>query len=212
MKTSRVLFVGIFLAPTVVQFIANSQSNRFAASSQGETSPSLEGATTRQLSGNFTVEVLANTAEAPLPLRFFTTAVKTDSRGRIITGPTNDPVKNIVGPEQAGVRAGLTRYTKIMFGAGYIDGRPDPGKRIDPDNPQVTSGNQMWPNRKQPFRSHPRALSITPDGRKLMYVALPGREGYPDWRVAVVDTAQRRVLRWVDCVRQVKHADCDRLV
>jgi DNA-binding beta-propeller fold protein YncE len=29
-------------------------------------------------------------------------------------------------------------------------------------------------------------------------VALPGREGYPDWRVAVVDTVQRRVLRWVD--------------
>ena len=26
--------------------------------------------------------------EAPFPLRFFTTAVKTDSRGRIITGPT----------------------------------------------------------------------------------------------------------------------------
>jgi DNA-binding beta-propeller fold protein YncE len=197
MKTSRVLFVGILLAPTVVQFIANSQSNRFSASPQGTTSPSWEAATTRQLSDAFTFQVLATTAEAPLPLRFFSTAVKTDSRGRIITGPTSDPVKNIVGPESAGVRAGLTRFTKIMFGAAYIDGRPDPGKRIDPNNPQVTSGNQMWPNREQPFRSHPRALSITPDGRKL-YVALPGREGYPDWRIAVVDTAQRRVLRWVD--------------
>ena len=197
MKTSRVLFAGILLAPTVVQFIANSESNRFAAAPQGDTSPSFEAATTRQLSDAFTFEVLATTSEAPLPLRFFSTAVKTDSRGRIITGPTNDPVKNIVGPESAGMRAGLARFTKIMFGAGYIDGRPDPGTRIDPNNPQVTSGNQKWPNRPQPFRSHPRALSITPDGRKL-YVALPGREGYPDWRVAVVDTVQRRVLRWID--------------
>jgi hypothetical protein len=194
MKTSKVLFAGILLAPTVVQFIANSESNRFAASPQGDTSASFESATTRQLSDGFTFEVLATTREAPLPLRFFSTAVKTDSRGRIITGPTNDQVKNIVGPESAGMRAGLARFTKIMFGAAYIDGRPDPGTRIDPNNPRVNSGNQLWPNRPQPFRSHPRALSITPDGRKL-YVALPGREGYPDWRVAVVDTVQRRVLR-----------------
>ena len=183
--------------PTVLQFIANSQSNRFAASSQGDTSPNLEAATTRQLSPGFTFQVLATTAEAALGLRFFSTAVKTDSRGQIITGTTSDPVKNIVGPEPAGVRAGLARFTKIMFGAGYIDGRPDPGKRINPNNPQVTSGNQLWPNRPQPFRSHPRAVSLTPDGKKL-YVALPGREGYPDWRVAVLDTVQRRVLRWVD--------------
>src|SRR5262245_48812870 len=141
MKTSRVLFVGILLAPTVVQFIANSQSNRFAASPRGDTSPSFEGATTRQLSSNFPFEVLATTREAPLPLRFFSTAVKTDSRGRIITGPTNDPLKNIVGPESAGTRAGLARFTKIMFGAAYVDGRPDPGTRIDPNNPQISSGN-----------------------------------------------------------------------
>src|ERR1044072_2144909 len=106
MKTSRVLFVAILLTPTVVQFIANSQSNRFAAP-QGETSPSFEGATTRQLSDNFTFEVLATTAEAPLPLRFFSTAVKTDSRGRIIPGPTNDPVKNIVDREEGGESGGL---------------------------------------------------------------------------------------------------------
>src|SRR5262245_6410986 len=197
MKISRVLFIGVLLAPTVVQFIANSQSDQLAASPQGQTLPNVEQATARQLSDNFAFQVLATTAEAPLPLRFFSTAVKTDSRGRIITGPTNDPVKKIVGPESAGMRAGLARFTKIMFGASYVDGRPDPGTRIDPNNPQVTSGNQKWPNRPQPFRSHPRALSITPDGRKL-YVTLPGREGYPDWRVAVVDTAQRRVLRWID--------------
>ena len=149
------------------------------------------------LSADFERKILATGREAPLPLRLFITAVKTDSRGRIITGLTDDPVKNIVGAEQAGVRAGLMRYTKIMHGAGYIDGRPDPGTRIDPNNPVVKSGNQLWPHVKQPFRSQPRALALTPDGKKL-YVTLPGREGYPDWRVAVVSTATRRVITWVD--------------
>src|SRR4051812_47303521 len=150
-----------------------------------------------QLSPPFTRQVLSTSSEAPLALRIFTTAVKTDSRGRVITGPTSDPVKNIVGPEAAGERGGMERYTKIMFGADYINGRPDPGTRIDPNNPQVSSGSQKWPNREQPFRSQPRSGSLTPDGRKL-YVALPGREGYPDWRVSVVDTATRRVLKWID--------------
>src|SRR4051812_30255087 len=134
----------------------------------------------------FQRKILETPPEAPFELRFFETAVKTDSRGRIITGPTSDPVKNIVGAEPAGKSAGLDRFTKIMYGAGYIDGRPDPGTRIDPNNPQVKSGNEFWPNRKQPFRSQPRALALSQDGRKL-YVTLPGREGYPDWRVAVVD-------------------------
>src|SRR6185503_15817419 len=118
-------------------------------------------------------------------------------RGRIITGGTSDPVKNLVGAEPAGVRAGVQRYTKILFGASYIEGRPDPGTRIDPNNPVVKSGSQHWPHRPQPFRSWPTSLALTPDGRKL-YVSLPGREGYPDWRVAVVDTASRAVVSWVD--------------
>ena len=150
-----------------------------------------------QLSAPFSYQVLATSAEAPLPLRMFTTAVKTDSRGQIITGTQSDPVKNIVGPESAGERGGMERYTKIMFGADYINGRPDPGTRINPNNPAVKSGSQVWPNRPQPFRSQPRALALTPDGRKL-YVTLPGREGYPDWRVAVVDTQARRVTKWID--------------
>jgi DNA-binding beta-propeller fold protein YncE len=149
------------------------------------------------LSAPFERRILATGQEAPLALRIFITAVKTDSQGKIITGPTSDPVKNIVGAEAAGVRAGMMRYTKIMHGASYIDGRPDPGTRIDPNNPVVKSGNQLWPNRVQPFRSEPRALALSADGKKL-YVTLPGREGYPDWRVAVVDTASRRVLSWVD--------------
>ena len=150
-----------------------------------------------QLSAPFERQVLVPPGEAPFELRMFTTAVKTDSRGRIITGPTSDPVKTIVGAEPAGERGGLDRFTKIMYGASYIDGRPDPGTRIDPNDVSVKSGSQYWPHREQPFRSHPRALAVTADGRKL-YVTLPGREGYPDWRVAVVDTATRRVARWID--------------
>lgn len=149
------------------------------------------------LSAPFDRKILTPPPEAPFNLRFFTTAVKTDSRGRVITGPTSDPVKDIVGPESAGERGGLPRYTKIMFGAGYIDGRPDPGTRIDPNNPVVKSGNQFWPNRKQPFRSEPRALALTADGSKL-YVTLPGREGYADWRVAVVEARNQRVMKWID--------------
>jgi len=149
------------------------------------------------LSPNFQPRILSTSGESPLALRIFTTAVKTDSRGRIITGPTSDPVKNIVGAESAGERGGMQRFTKIMYGASYIDGRPDPGTRIDPNNPVVKSGSQVWPNIKQPFRSQPRAMALTADGSKL-YVTLPGREGHPDWRVAVVNTASRRVTKWID--------------
>ncbi|MEN3327149.1 MAG: hypothetical protein V7638_1956 [Acidobacteriota bacterium] len=91
----------------------------------------------------------------------------------------------------------MQRFTKIMYGASYIDGRPDPGTRIDPNNPIVKSGSQVWPNIKQPFRSQPRAMAITAVGSKL-YVTLPGREGHPDWRVAVVNTGSRRVTKWID--------------
>jgi DNA-binding beta-propeller fold protein YncE len=135
--------------------------------------------------------------ESPFGLRFFPGAVKTNSRGEIITGPDDDPVKNIVGAESAGERAGVERFTKILFGVDYFDGRPDPGTRLNPNNPKVNSGKQHWPFVKQPFRSWPNALALTPDGNKL-YVTLPGREGYPDWRVASVDTRTRRVLRWIN--------------
>ena len=149
------------------------------------------------LSTSFERKILApSQPEAPLELRLFTTAVKTDSQGRVITGPTDDPVKNLVGAEPAGIRAGLERFTKITFGAHYIDGRPD-DQRINPNNPSVSGGSRHWPFVKQPFRGWPNSLALTPSGHKL-YVSLPGRDGYPDWRIAVVDTAARRVLRWVD--------------
>jgi len=51
--------------------------------------------------------------------------------------PQSDPVKKIVGPEAAGERGGMQRFTKIMFGASYIDGKPDPGTRIDPNSPSA---------------------------------------------------------------------------
>ena len=79
--------------------------------------------------------MLAPTPEAPFNLRFFTTAVKTDSRGESSPDQTTIRSKTSWAQEAAGERGGLQRYTKIMFGAGYIDGRPDPGTRIDPNNP-----------------------------------------------------------------------------
>src|SRR5215213_7571572 len=180
-KRIKYVILGLSLALGVATVIFNASANQ----------------TSTTLSAPFERRILATLPEAPFNLRFFTTAVKTDSRGRIITGQTSDPVKDIVGQEPAGERGGMDRFTKIMFGAAYIDGRPDPGTRIDPNNPVVKSGSQFWPNIKQPFRSQPRAMALTADGRKL-YVTLPGREGYPDWRVAVVDTSTRRVTNWID--------------
>lgn len=137
------------------------------------------------------------TPEAAFELRLFDTGVKTDSQGNIITGPTSDPVKNLVGEQSAGARAGIERHTRIAFGANFFDGRPDPGQRIDPNNVVVGPGDEHWPHIQQPFRSWPNALALTLDGSKL-YASLPGREGYPDWRIAVVNTATRRVTGWVD--------------
>lgn len=147
---------------------------------------------------SFTHHVLAPVGpEAPLELRLFSTPVKTDSRGRVVTGQNSDPVKTIVGAELAGTRAGLPRYTKIMFGAKYDNGRPNDSHRIDPNHPSLNSGSEHWPFRDQPFRSWPGAVAVTPDGGKL-YVALPGREGHPDFRIAVVNTASATVTRWLD--------------
>jgi hypothetical protein len=79
-------------------------------------------------SGTFVRKVLAPALpESPFGLRFFSGAVKTNSRGEIITGPDDDPMKNIVGAESAGERAGLDRFTKILFGVDYFDG----GLQID---------------------------------------------------------------------------------
>lgn len=133
--------------------------------------------------------------EAPFDLRFFSTAVKTDARGEVITNVDTPGPRQMVGAEAAGDRAGLPRFTKILFSAQYDTGRP--GHRLDPNNQLVSSGGEHWPFVKQPFRSWPNALAVTPDGTKI-YITLPGRDGYPDSRVAVVSTATRRVLSWID--------------
>src|SRR5262245_62858834 len=70
--------------------------------------------------------------EAPFDLRFFSGAVKTNSRGEIIEGFDSDPVKRLVGAESAGMRAGLERFTKILFAVDYFTGRPNKGDRLDP--------------------------------------------------------------------------------
>ncbi len=152
----------------------------------------------RTLSAPFTRNVMAPVGpESPLELRQFVGPVKTDSRGKVITGPNNDPVKNIVGAEKAGTRAGLDRFTKITFAVDYSSGQPDEGQRMDPNAPAANGGSHHWPHVNQPFRSWPTSVALTADGSKL-YVSLPGREGYPDWRVASVNAASRTVQRWID--------------
>ncbi|HEU4728701.1 MAG TPA: YncE family protein [Kofleriaceae bacterium] len=170
-----------------------------AALAAGAAITALAGGTpAATLSTSFTRRILAPVGpESPIELRLFSTPVKTDSSGRVIRDQTSDPVKNIVGAELAGTRAGLARYTKIMFGAKYDTGRPDDSHRVDPNHPSLSSGSEHWPFRPQPFRSWPNAVAVTPDGAKL-YVTLPGREGYPDFRVAVVSTASKAVTRWID--------------
>src|ERR1700752_3699970 len=127
----------------------------------------------------FTIQILAPALpEAPFDLRFFTTAVKTGADGRIIRDVNAPGPSRLVGAEAAGDRAGLPRFTKILFANAYDNGTPSEGDRIDPNNPIVKSGNQHWPNVKQPMRSWPNSLAVTPNGAKV-YVTLPGREGYP---------------------------------
>ncbi|HKN51660.1 MAG TPA: beta-propeller fold lactonase family protein, partial [Amycolatopsis sp.] len=142
----------------------------------------------------FTRLVLTPPGEAPLEARLFTGPVKLDSQNEMITGANADPVKKIVGAAPAGERAGLQRFTKILFEVDYFTGRPNPGDRVDPNN---VRGDKFWPFRELPMRSWPYQVAVTPDGRKV-YVTLPGREGYPDFRVAVVDTGARVVTRWID--------------
>src|SRR6185436_6839136 len=135
--------------------------------------------------------------ESPFDLRFFSTAVKVCADGRIVRDVNAPGQSRLVGAEAAGVRAGLPRFTKILFANAYDNGTPSEGDRIDPNNPIVKSGSQHWPFVKQPMRSWPNALAVTPDGAKV-YVTLPGREGYPDWRLAVINAPGRRVIRWID--------------
>ena len=70
----------------------------------------------------FTRLVLTPPGEAPLEARLFTGPVKLDSQNEMITGANADPVKKIVGAQPAGERAGLQRFTKILFEVDYFTG------------------------------------------------------------------------------------------
>jgi hypothetical protein len=115
--------------------------------------------------------------ESPFDLRFFSTAVKTDNSGKVITNVDAPGPGKLVGAEAVGDRAGLPRFAKILFTANYFTGTAR--DRLDPNNQIAKSGSEHWPFVKQPFRSWPNAIAVTPDGTKL-YVTLPGRDGYPD--------------------------------
>src|SRR5262249_4827789 len=64
----------------------------FLAGLSGSGSDSSPGTNHATLSAPFERKVLTPPGEAPFDLRFFSTAVKTDSQGRIITGQISDPV------------------------------------------------------------------------------------------------------------------------
>jgi len=51
--------------------------------------------------------------ESAFDLRFFSTAVKTDANGNVITNVDAPGPRKLVGAEAAGERAGLQRFTKI---------------------------------------------------------------------------------------------------
>jgi DNA-binding beta-propeller fold protein YncE len=122
------------------------------------------------LSSPFTRRVLATSTEAPFDLPFFTTAVKSDSRGGIITGrratrsrlwwARSSPVS---GPDSCAIRRSCSEPITSMGGRIRT--------RIDPNNPEAASGNQHWPNVPQPFRSWPNALALTPIRGQALHCA-----------------------------------------
>jgi hypothetical protein len=112
---------------------------------------SSDAAAPQTLSFSFQRQVLApSLPEAPFPLRFFSGPVKVDSRGEIITGLNDDPVKKIVGAESAGLRAGLQRITKIMFGVNYFTGtrtRARASTRMRPRSRRAASTGRRFRSR-----------------------------------------------------------------
>ena len=183
-RTVSIVSKSVWAACVGVMLVASAAGYRIAAQSSSTLGPAFE----RRI-------MAAALPESPFDLRFFSTAVKTDANGQVITDVNSPPPHKLVGAEAAGERAGLPRFTKIMFANSYNSGTP--ADRLDPNNQIVKSGDQHWPHVKQPMRSWPNAVAVTPDGAKV-YVTLPGREGYPDWRVAVVNTSTRAVSKWID--------------
>src|SRR5262245_63252989 len=124
----------------------------FAIAATGFFSHRLHAQGRRTLGAPFEKLVLAAALpESPFHLRLFATPVKTDAQGRVITNADNSgTVKDLVGAEAAGTKAGLTSFTKITFSASYGDGRQK--TRLAPNQKNVSSGSAHWPFVKQPFR------------------------------------------------------------
>jgi hypothetical protein len=133
-----------FTAVIVVIFVASAGVVGYRAAAQGSTT----------LGTAFERRILAPALpESPFDLRLFSTAVKTDACGKVITNIDATGPHKLVGAEAAGERAGLPRFTKILFSASYFTGTA--GHRLDPNNPIVTSGGEHWPFVAQPMRSWP---------------------------------------------------------
>lgn len=80
---------------------------------------------------------------------------------------------------------GLLTSSRWAYGAKYRRKDLEPVKNNNP-HPEP-----------QPYRDHPQAMEITPDGKKL-YVALVGTEGKPGNQIAVFDTVSRKVLKRIE--------------
>ena len=190
MKMRRAVFV--LLGPATVVAVSGlvlSSSHKLVGASGGR----------KQLGPPFSYQILFHQGRSAVGVALFHHRGQDRLEGqRSSPAPTATRSRTSSAPKPPASAAGSSAITKIMFGAGYFDGRPDPGTRIDPEQPAgqaaATSTGRIAP---QPFRSRPRSLALTPDGSKL-YVTLPGREGYPDWRVAVVDTQDSPGHPWVD--------------
>jgi hypothetical protein len=90
------------------------------------------------------------------------------------------------GPETAGGSNpsiyGILTSDRWAFGASYERRDLEPVKNNNP-----------YPE-PQPRRDHPKAMEITPDGKKL-YIAMAGNEAEPGNEVAVFDVGEKKVAK-----------------
>src|SRR5919198_3972882 len=99
-KVSRSVANRITTAIAVLCFFACAVSVGYHVAAQGSTT----------LGANFERRILAPALpESPFDLRFFSTAVKVDANGNVITN-IDAPTSGLVGAEAAGDRAGKPRY------------------------------------------------------------------------------------------------------
>ena len=134
--------------------------------------------------------------EAPFNLRFFAGAVKTNSRGEIITGFDDDPVKKLVGAETAGNPRRPRTLHEDSLRRGLLrrparSGHPHRSERSGGEErePALAVRRAAVPQLAQRDRGEAR--------RHKLYVTLPAGKAT---RLArrLRRHATRRVLRWID--------------